>query len=230
MRRISISILFVLITPSLVAGQLVHSGKLDQDPTRGIFNQFVAASDCLLPALSLMTEVVTSVKQGDKLVFCTNTDTVRAEGLLYTIAVDLDPIKIPLLVKCSQNFISVICASYLPDSIIPTLQVKAPHKLTISTVDLTPLAGGIPNVIADIIVNVRRPVCIDEGITYEVGAPLPASVTGALRNQQGTFTFETQVGKLRSEGFHVEWQRVQFGLDSTGLNGYWYLLGWCDGK
>ena len=73
------------------------------------------------------------------------------------------------------------------------------------------------------------PYCTDAGVNYRKGDPLPASSVGALRNQQGAFTFEKRVGELRANGWQVEWQRVQFGETTTATLGYWYLLAWCVG-
>lgn len=164
------------------------------------------------------------IESGSKLNWCLETDGSKTATFTWTITVDTSGTFV-LNVGCSVGGSPVTCVATIPDPVIDLLLVKATHLITIighdplSNMDTSP-----------VLLYTRRPICSLDGRIFESGDPLPADVTGALRNQQGSLTFEKQVGKLRSIGFLIEWSRAQFGLDTTGLNGYWYMLGWCEGK
>lgn len=190
------------------------------------FSQNISPNDefkCYFPINNSTAPQIISIKSGYKIEWCVDGDYNKAISLIYTFKVDSNSI-IPIIPACTRSTVTT-CITIVPDSEIPTLQLPINHTVTIGMRD--PVANiDLPS----LILNTRRPVCIDNGIIYEVGSPIPVGITGALRNQIGMFTFETQIGKLRDEGFRIEWQRSQFGLDSNGLNGYNYMLGWCEGK
>jgi len=233
--RTLIILLILLIIPSFVAAQIIHGFERAITP----IETPIYTDVCLVPILpnTIAPEQVVWTRPNYKIAFCIDTEGVTAITYKYTINVDAIP-GVDLGINCFKTTVPALCLSVLPIEIVTPLQNDTHHTINITVRDTTNI------VIGSMALPVRKPVCnarilqpFPQVITsvlvdqqFSMGSPLPASVPGALRNQQGSFTFETQVGVLRDAGWHIEWQRAQFGLDNNGLNGYWYMLGWCKGK
>lgn len=169
--------------------------------------------------------IIWQVKYGDVLAFCVPGLTPQ-KNYSYSIKVDSNPtISIdPYCINYIELTVSGLCSIILPDAVVTQLSTKIEH-----TVIITYFEGQVTSSIPYQF-KINRPTCNLDGRVFEVGDILPADIPGALRNQQGSITFETLVGKLRRAGFRAEWQRIQFRESNTALDGYWYLLGWCEGK
>jgi hypothetical protein len=179
--------------------------------------------NCYYPQIAQLTPLqVTTISDTAGLEFCVDGNYDLAISYQYMVSLDGMPYT-AVTVQCQKGFNPTICTFGFNADQILALQIKGTHNIGVQAIQNN-------NLLWIQYLATRRPYCQDSGNIYEVGDPLPVTITGALRNQQGTFTFESQIGKLRSEGFKIEWQRVQFGLDSDGKNGYWYMLGWCEGK
>jgi len=230
----SLSIL-LFINPGEARAQIIHGYKhsITQMETP------IVTDVCLIPIFpsTLNPEQVIWVKIDYKIAFCVDVDGSIAINYKYSLQIDSLP-AVDLVVNCYKFPAPVVCLSVIPDSMITPLQNDAKHIMNITVRDTTNI------VIGSMALPVRKPVCnarayepfpqsavsilVDK--QFSIGSTLPAAVPGALRNQMGSATFESQIGILRDAGWHIEWQRVQFGLDSSVGNGYWYMLGWCEGK
>lgn len=217
-------ILLILLVLSLIVASPIFAQNVLIAPNSAAFDSKQADPyTCHLTGSN--RTIVWQAKVGDILSFCVPGLT-PLKSYSYTLKVDSNSsITIdPYCINYVDLTVSGLCSFILPDLAISQLQSKIEHTLILTYNDGQ---AGTSNPYQFKIV---RPTCIVDSITYEVNDVLPASVPGALRNQQGSLTFENQVGKLRNAGFRIEWQRVQFRESSSALDGYWYMLGWCEGK
>lgn len=214
------SLAIPFLNPNIATAQLIHGIKHAVISTDSIVN----LDSCWVPVIPtiIAPEQVIVVKSGMLITFCIDKDGATAVTYKYSIQIDQQTPQ-PLMVNCFKMGIPTTCLATIPDSSVALLANDLAHGLYINVRD------QMDALIGNVNLPVRRPTCLADNVKYSNGVPLPAVVIGALRNQQGSFTFETQVGKLRDAGWHIEWQRVQFGLDLDGKNGYWYMLGWCEG-
>lgn len=223
MKRI-LSIAFILAIT--VASPIFAQNPANQLPATQFLNgksaNYQSVNDCYVPFPpgTTPTQIIT-VGAGQTLSWCYWDSGVNAVKISWTLRVDSLP-SVSLPTSCAQLNSPTICTALIPSNSITALQSKTSHMLVLNGTDGT-------NAVIPISLIIDRPKCSYGGKTYEVGDPLTADIPGALRNQQGSLTFETLVGNLRRAGFRAEWQRIQFRESSTALDGYWYLLGWCEG-
>lgn len=188
--------------------------------------------DCELPAVPGVPHQTIAVVPGQLVEWCvvnTGVDPVRAAPWTATVDGGVASMLAHACRAPAAITESVLCYAVLPLAATTQLALMGVHTLAIASIAI---AEGVP-----LTLQVERPSCLLDGMTYDVHAPLPpppvvngaAVPNGNLQSTLGAFTIESRIGRLRQDGWHIEWDRAQFAVAPVA-GGIWAVLGWCDGR
>jgi len=222
MKRLLLCCLMLCVTSSAFA----QNGQL-RAPMRPVTDR-IQPWDCELPAVPGMQTQKINTQVGQLVEWCTSIAIAPALTAPWTVQVD-GGVQTPLAHMCrgAQNLADqTLCYAVLPLATTTALQVAGPHTLTIASIAVNEGVG--------LVLRVEPLMCTMDGMPFPVGTPLPpppsvATPNGNLQSTLGAYTIESRIGYLRSNGWHIEWDRAQFAVAPVA-GGIWAVLGWCEGK
>jgi len=195
----------------------------------------VSSWDCDLPPVPNAPPQWIDVRPGALVEWCLESATLdQAKTAAWQLAVDGGP-QVLLAVACRAHPTAptpILCYAMLPPGAVSVLAQQGIHTLDLAT---TSIAQGLA-----VSVKLERPWCLADGTRYDVGAVLPNTAAslaaGSLYSTAGAYNVETRIGRLRQDGWHVEWTREQWAKvpttttqQSLDPGGAFWLFGWCRG-
>jgi hypothetical protein len=214
---------FLLCVASSVFAQ---NGQL-RSPMRPVTER-IQPWDCELPAVPGMATQKINTQVGQLVEWCTSIAIAPAMAAPWTAQVD-GGVLTPLAHMC-RGALNIsdqtLCYAVLPLATTTGLQQPGPHTLTIASISVNEGVG--------LALRVEPLMCTMDGMTFPVNTPLPpppsvAAPNGNLQSTLGAYTIESRIGYLRSNGWHVEWDRAQFAVAPVS-GGITMVMGWCEGK
>jgi len=208
MKAVLCALVIIVIVPTLlVFGPLLAQTTRLQSPMRPVTER-IQPWDCELPAVPGMASQKVDTKVGMLIEWC-------AVNLALALA---------HMCRGPQNISdATLCYAVLPLATTTALMQPGPHVLHIASIAVN---EGVP-----LSLQVEQLYCLADGMRYPVGATLPPPPTlpnGNLQSTLGAFTIQNRIGRLRADGWRIEWDRAQFAVAPV-TGGIWAVLGWCEG-